>query len=111
MVNRNWFDLYGNNNGQNFQEFNQNLPMQAGATQFEQSRVSPTRQYVQRNMTNAVVPHFHPSHLTTVNQHFINNQHHFPHTESVVNECYETNTMCGTPFRPQTCGCSRCRGW
>lgn len=111
MVNRNWFDLFGNPRGQNVA---QNMPMPQMPTQFEQARVSPTREYTQTNMTNSVVPHFHPSHLNTVNQHTINNQHYFPHTESVVNECYETHTMCGTPFRPRHCGCvsgcPRCRG-
>lgn len=126
MNNRNWL---GFNRGQNFpnhaqpyqsfpnQSFpNQSLPAQSlptrtAPTQVAPAQVSPTRQYVQTNISNTVVPHYHPSHLTTVNKHIINNQHHFPHTESVVNECFETNTMCGTPFRP--CGlnsCSKCRG-
>lgn len=111
MVNRGWFDLFGDDEGQNFSGFTE-LPEQTAAPQFEQARVSPQRQYVQRNVTNTVVPHVHPSHLMTVNQHFIHNQHHFPHTQSVVNECYETNVMCGTPFMPQRyhchIGCSRC---
>lgn len=113
MVNRNWLNSFEGNTGQNFGNFGQELPTQTAPTQFGQQRVSPTQQYVQRNMTNTVVPHFHPSHLTTINQHTINNQHHFPHTQSVVNECYETNTMCGTPFRPHHhgCGCSKRRGW
>lgn len=111
MVNRNWFDSFGGNRGQNSPDFTQELQMQTAPTQFGQPQVSPTQQYIQRNMTNMVVPHYHPSHLTTVNQHMINNQHYFPHTESVVNECYETNTMCETPFRPRGCGCSKRRGW
>ncbi|MER1987617.1 MAG: CotD family spore coat protein [Solibacillus sp.] len=114
MVNRSWFDLFGGNTGQNFGDFSNftELPEQTAATQYEQPRMSPQQQYVQRNVTNMVVPHYHPSHLTTVNQHFIRNEHHFPHTQSVVNECYETHTMCGTPFMPHRCqcrnGCSRC---
>lgn len=119
MVNRNWFNSFEGNQGQNPMNFAQELPMQTAPTQFGQPRVSPTQQYVQRNVTNTVVPHYHPSHLTTVNQQHINNQHYFPHTQSVVNECYETNTMCETPFRPNVsgsrhgsgCGCSKRRGW
>ena len=113
MVNRNWFDLFDGERGPNFPNYaqEQQLPTQTAPTQFEQPQVSPTQQYVQRNVFNTVVPHYHPSHLTTVNQHVINNQHYFPHTESVVNECYETNTMCGTPFTPRGCGCSKRRNW
>ncbi|WP_369916785.1 CotD family spore coat protein [Lysinibacillus sp. 2017] len=119
MVNRNWFNSFDGNRGQNPMNFAQELPMQTAPTQFGQPQVSPTQQFVQRNVTNTVVPHYHPSHLTTVNQQHINNQHYFPHTQSVVNECYETNTMCETPFRPNVsgsrhgsgCGCSKRRGW
>ncbi|WP_445683600.1 CotD family spore coat protein [Solibacillus sp. FSL R7-0668] len=111
MVNRNRQDFWGGNAGQNLPGGYQELPTQMGPTQFEQQRVSPTQQYVQRNVINTVVPYIHPSHLTTVNQHCINNQHYFPHTESVINECFETNTMCGTPFRPRGCNCSKRRGW
>ena len=126
MVNRNWFDSFDANQwqgqgqgqwgqwGQYPSRSAQELPTQTAPTQFAQPQVSPTREYVQRNVTNTVVPHYHPSHLTTVNQQHINNQHYFPHTQSVVNECFETNTMCGTPFSPRVssrgCGCKR-KGW
>ncbi|MEO4052085.1 CotD family spore coat protein [Solibacillus sp. CAU 1738] len=65
--------------------------------------VSPTRQFVQTNVSNTVVPHIHPSHTTIVNRHNINNQHFFPHTQSVVNECHVTNTKCGMPYNPCKC--------
>lgn len=110
MVNRNWFD-FDDNAWQGYPSNAQQLPTQTAPTQFASPQVSPTTQYVQRNVMNTVVPHYHPSHLTTVNQHYINNQHYFPHTESVVNECFEQNTMCGTPFRPNVCGCSKRRNW
>ena len=131
MFNRNWFD-FDMNQGQGMwqgQDMAQNqgqgmwqgwqgwqggtteLPTRTSPTQYAQPQVSPTRQFVQKNVTNTVVPHYHPSHLTTVNQNYINNQHYFPHTESVVNECFETNTMCGTPWNPRGhargCGCSK----
>lgn len=111
MANRNWFDSFGGNKGQGCFNNAQQLPTHNYPTQHASPQVSPSRQYVQRNITNTVVPHIHPSHVTTVNQHCINNQHYFPHTESVINECFETNTMCGTPFRPHGCGCSKRRGW
>lgn len=110
MVNRNWLDFFGWEQGmENVTE----LPPQTAATQFEQPRISPQQQYVQRQVSNTVIPHVHPSHMTRVNQHFIHHQHHFPHTESAVNECYETHMLCGTPFMPQYGqhhrGCNRCR--
>jgi len=113
LTNRNWFNSFNDERGQSFYNNAQQLPTQTSPTQYASPQISPTRQYVQRNVSNTVVPHVHPSHLTTVNQHYINNQHYFPHTQSVVNECFETNTMCGTPFRPNTggCGCSKRRGW
>lgn len=111
MVNRGWFDFFERDEVQTFAEFTE-LPEQTATTQHEQPRVSPQQQYVQRNVTNTVVPHIHPSHLTTVNQHVIRNEHYFPHTQSVVNECFEMNIMCGTPFMPHHChchrGCKRC---
>lgn len=71
------------------------FPPQRFPTTYEQPIVSPTQEFVRTNIYETVVPHIHPSHTTTVNRHHINNQHYFPHTESVVNECCETNTMCG----------------
>ncbi|WP_370467595.1 CotD family spore coat protein [Rummeliibacillus sp. SL167] len=82
-------------------------PPQTSPAQFDPARVSPTRQYVRTNIINTVVPHIHPSHTTTVNRHVINNQHYFPHTESVVNEYVETNTMCGKPHN----GCCPPHHW
>lgn len=82
-------------------------PTQTLPTQYDPPRVSPTRENVRTNVINTVVPHIHPTHTTTVNQHVIHNQHYFPHTESVVNECYETNTICGMPQK----GCCHPRHW
>lgn len=113
MVNRNWFDAYGWNWGQETVNNAQQLPTRTAPDQFAPTRVSPTRNFVQRNVMNTYVPHVHPSHLTNVNQHNIHNHHHFPHTESVVNECFETHTMCGTPFNPHRWGCGHRhrKGW
>lgn len=86
---------------------NDTCPPQVGPTQYDPPQVSPTREMVRTNVMNTVVPHIHPSHTTTVNKHVIHNQHYFPHTESVVNECYETNTICGMPQK----GCCHPRHW
>lgn len=103
MVNRYWG--FGE---ADFQFGMTQLPDQVSPTQYEQARVSPTRHYVQTNYANTVVPHVHPSHLTTVNRSCIHHQHHFPHTESVRNDCQENHTMCGTPFQPNVSNVSRC---
>ncbi|MEG0448616.1 MAG: CotD family spore coat protein [Lysinibacillus sp.] len=76
---------------------NQFNPNQMSPNQFDPPQISPTEQIVQTNVMRTVVPHVHPRHITTVNQHIIDHQHHFPCTESVVNECCEQNTMCGMP--------------
>lgn len=83
------------------------LPPQTFPATYEQPIVSPTREYIRTNIHNTYVPHIHPSHTTTINKQMIHNQHYFPHTESVVNECCETNTMCGMPYHG--CGSSRRR--
>lgn len=111
MSNGNWFGGFGRG---------RNRPINLGVqetfpTQYEQPRVSPTREYVQTNMMNTVIPHVQPSHLTTINHHNFQHQYYFPHTESVENYCTEEHIMCGQPFTPRTCGCQtgcrRCRGW
>ncbi len=75
-------------------------PPQAFPAEYDPPLVSPGQQYVKTNLFNKVVTHLHPSHTTTVNKHMINHQHYFPHTESCVNECCETHTMCGAPVNP-----------
>ena len=78
----------------------QYCPPQVFPAQYDPPLVSPGQQYVKTNIFNKVVTHLHPSHTTTVNKQMINHQHYFPHTESCVNECCETHTMCGVPYNP-----------
>jgi hypothetical protein len=75
-------------------------PPQVFPAQYDPPLVSPGQQYVKTNLFNKVVTHVNPSHTRTVNKHMINHQHYFPHTESCVNECCETHTMCGVPHNP-----------
>ena len=104
MYGGNWFNQESHGT-----HHRQNCPRQTMPDMHEQPRVSPTREYVQTNVFNTYVPHIHPTHTTTVNKRYIHNQHYFPHTESTVEQCFETNTMCGMP----TDGCcpSRRRRW
>ena len=53
--------------------------------------VCPTKCFVNHNVENVVQPVIHPSHTTTVNHTNIQQQHFFPHTESVVNEVSQQN--------------------
>ena len=78
----------------------QYCPPQVFPAQYDPPLVSPGQQYVKTNLFNKVVTHLHPSHTTTVNKLHVNHQHYFPHTESCVNECCETHTMCGVPHNP-----------
>lgn len=73
------------------------------APQVMPPQFSPQMQLVRTNVMHTIVPHVHPTHITTVNRHVIDHQHHFPVTESVVEECCENQTMCGTPHHHQ-CG-------
>src|ERR1700730_12712236 len=75
-------------------------PPQAFPAQYDPPLFDPPQQYVKTNLLPKVVPHVHPSHTTTVNKLMVNHQHYFPHTESCVNECCETHTMCGVPVNP-----------
>lgn len=68
-------------------------------TQVSPAQVSPTQEVIRTNIMNTVVPHIHPTHVTTVNRHITHHQHYFPVTQSVVNEYFEDSRMCGTPSR------------
>ncbi|WP_375088484.1 CotD family spore coat protein [Peribacillus sp. RS7] len=80
----------------------QYCPPQTMPTQYNPPQTSPTKQYVKTNVINNVIPVFHPTHTTTVNKHFITYKHNFPHTRSVVAECYTQSQrfICGVPQPP-----------
>ncbi|MEH6943444.1 CotD family spore coat protein [Bacillus sp. JJ722] len=62
------------------------------------TQVSPTQNIVNKNIYKHIVPHIHPTHTTTVNDHIYQNQHYFPHTQSVVNTCKSENVFCQQPM-------------
>ena len=78
-------------------------PTQTSPSQVAPAQVSPTQQYVNTNVSNTVIPVVHPSHTTNVNKHVNTYKHYFPHTQSVVNECYNQHLICGRP--PHNPGC------
>ncbi|MBO1000097.1 hypothetical protein IOC57_20450 [Bacillus sp. SD075] len=78
-------------------------PTQTSPSQVAPAQVSPTQQFVNTNVSNTVIPVVHPSHTTNVNKHVNTYKHYFPHTQSVVNECYNQHLICGRP--PHSPGC------
>jgi hypothetical protein len=78
-------------------------PTQAFPSQVAPTQVSPTQQNVLTNVSNTVVPVVHPSHTTIVNKHMNTFKHYFPHTQSVVNECYNQHLICRTPHHNPCC--------
>ncbi len=78
-------------------------PTQTSPSQVAPAQVSPTQQYVNTNVSNTVIPVVHPSHTTNVNKHVNTFKHYFPHTQSVVNECYNQHLICGRPPHNPCC--------
>lgn len=78
-------------------------PTQTSPSQVAPAQVSPTQQYVNTNVSNTVIPVVHPSHTTNVNKHVNTFKHYFPHTQSVVNECYNQHLICGRPPQKPCC--------
>ncbi|MGG0248527.1 CotD family spore coat protein [Peribacillus frigoritolerans] len=78
-------------------------PTQTSPSQVAPAQVSPTQQYVNTNVSNTVIPVVHPSHTTNVNKHVNTFKHYFPHTQSVVNECYNQHLICGMPPQNPCC--------
>ena len=75
-------------------------PPSIAPTQYDPGTVDPPITDVKTTIFPYVAKHVHPSHTTNVNKQITTHQHYFPHTESVVNECYEQHVMCGTPYIP-----------
>lgn len=76
-------------------------PTYVAPTQTLPAQVSPTQNVVQKNIMKHIVPHIHPTHTTTVNDHVFQHQHYFPQTCSVVNQCCNQHVICGPrPPRP-----------
>ncbi|MDT9027491.1 spore coat protein [Rossellomorea yichunensis] len=48
--------------------------------------VHPTKCCTQHTYNNIVQPHIHPSHTNTINHTNVQNQHYYPHSQSVANE-------------------------
>lgn len=67
-------------------------------TQMMPAQVSPTQNIVNKNIYKHIVPHIHPTHATTVNDHIYQHQHYFPQTQSVVNTCKSENVFCQQPM-------------
>lgn len=75
-------------------------PSMVAPTQTLPPVVHPTQNVINKNIMKHVVPHVHPTHTTTVNEHVFQHQHHFPQTQSVVNKCCNQQVICGPIPRP-----------
>jgi len=60
--------------------------------------VHPTKCCVNHTCQKYIVPHIHPSHMTTVNHHIYQHEHYYPHTESTVNEVSNPRVSGGSAF-------------
>ena len=82
-------------------------PSSYAPTQVTSPIVHPTQHSVNRNVFRHVVPHIHPSHTHTVNEHQYQHQHYFTHTCSTSNKCCSQHVVCGhipPPCPPRPCG-------
>ena len=80
-------------------------PGYVAPTQVAPANVSPTKNIVQQNVMKTIVPHVHPTHKTTINQHVYQHQHYFPCTQSVMNTCCNQQMICCGPVPQPTTFC------
>lgn len=80
-------------------------PTSVAPTSVLPASVSPTKNIVQSNVFKTIVPHVHPTHKTTVNQHVFQHQHYFPCTQSTVNTCCNQQMICCGPVPQPTTFC------
>lgn len=80
-------------------------PTSVAPTSVLPASVSPTKNIVDSNVFKTIVPHVHPTHKTTVNQHVFQHQHYFPFTQSVVNTCCNQQMICSGPVPQPTTFC------
>lgn len=76
-------------------------------TQATSPIVHPTQYSVNRNVFRHVVPHIHPSHQHTVNEHQYQHQHYFAPSASASDRCCSQHVVCGVippPCPPRPCG-------
>lgn len=62
--------------------------------------VCPTKCCVNHTYSKTVVPVIHPTHTTNVNHMHTEYQHHYPHTQSVVNEVTSSSVNFPPTFVP-----------
>lgn len=59
--------------------------------------IHPTQQFVNHTFSTTVVPHIHPSHVTTVNHHMFQHKHYCTSSASCCNECCNQEFNCCNP--------------
>jgi spore coat protein D len=64
--------------------------------------IHPTQNIVNHTFSTTVVPHIHPTHLTTVNHHMYQHKHYCTETASCAEEVCNQQINCCPP--PLPCG-------
>ncbi|MCM2531865.1 spore coat protein [Neobacillus pocheonensis] len=71
-------------------------------TNFMPPVIHPTNQIVNHTFSTTVVPHIHPTHLTTVNHHMYQHKHYCTESASCAEEVCSQQINCCPP--PMPCG-------
>jgi spore coat protein D len=66
--------------------------------------VHPTKCCVNQTFSEAIVPHIHPVHTTTVNNMNYVHKHYFPKTQSAVSNVTQQHFKCGDDSCPMPMG-------
>ncbi|MDQ0197559.1 CotD family spore coat protein [Neobacillus ginsengisoli] len=71
-------------------------------TNFMPPVIHPTNQFVNHTFSTTVVPHIHPTHVTTINHHMFQHKHYCTETASCAEEVCNQQINCCPP--PMPCG-------
>jgi spore coat protein D len=73
-------------------------------TNFMPPVIHPTNQIVNHTFSTTVVPHIHPTHVTTVNHHMFQHKHFCTESESCAENVCSQHINCCPPCPPSPCG-------
>ncbi|EKN69558.1 hypothetical protein BABA_09036 [Neobacillus bataviensis LMG 21833] len=69
-------------------------------TNFAPPVIHPTQQIVNNTFSTTVVPHIHPTHVTTVNHHMYQHKHYCTETASCCEDVCNQHINCCNPCAP-----------
>ena len=73
-------------------------------TNFMPPVIHPTNQIVNHTFSTTVVPHIHPTHLTTINHHMFQHKHFCTESASCCDNVCSQHINCCPPCPPSPCG-------